>query len=376
MIRRRAGRLALLPFLLLGGLVSAGLVFAGCDSDLPQGAIAQVGTNLVSEDEFNRLKAAYEAAGRAPKKDRQPEKYKSFERGLAEYLVTLEILRQEAPALKVTVTEAEVRAEMERMKKMFLGEEEFEGALKAHGLTLEQLTQSLREGLLIERMKAAVAGDMTVSEEEAQAYYEAHKSEYVEQESREVRHILISPFAKAMDGTVATSATQQEWDAAKVEAERARSEIQNGSNFVTVVEKYSDDEATSGSGGVLGAVTRGLMVPAFEVVVFSLQAGEISQPVKTQYGYHVIEVTDITPERQLAYDQVKENIKAALLEARQTEAWEQWLALAQTRLGVQYLADYRPNSGELAAGRAGLGAITTTGEPETDAEPAGSSDGE
>lgn len=376
MIRRRAGRLALLPFLLLGGLVSAGLVFAGCDSDLPQGAIAQVGTNLVSEDEFNRLKAAYEAAGRAPKKDRQPEKYKSFERGLAEYLVTLEILRQEAPALKVTVTEAEVRAEMERMKKMFLGEEEFEGALKAQGLTLEQLTQSLREGLLIERMKAAVAGDMTVSEEEAQAYYEAHKSEYVEQESREVRHILISPFAKAMDGTVATSATQQEWDAAKVEAERARSEIQNGSNFVTVVEKYSDDEATSGSGGVLGAVTRGLMVPAFEVVVFSLQAGEISQPVKTQYGYHVIEVTDITPERQLAYDQVKENIKAALLEARQTEAWEQWLALAQTRLGVQYLADYRPNSGELAAGRAGLGAITTTGEPETDAEPAGSSDGE
>jgi foldase protein PrsA len=376
LIRRRAGRLALLPFLLLGGFVSAGLVFAGCDSDLPQGAIAQVGTNLVSEDEFNRLKAAYEAAGRAPKKDRQPEKYKSFERGLAEYLVTLEILRQEAPALKVTVTEAEVRAEMERMKKMFLGEEEFEGALKAHGLTLEQLTQSLREGLLIERMKAAVAGDMTVSEEEAQAYYEAHKSEYVEQESREVRHILISPFAKAMDGTVATSATQQEWDAAKVEAERARSEIQNGSNFVTVVEKYSDDEATSGSGGVLGAVTRGLMVPAFEVVVFSLQAGEISQPVKTQYGYQVIEVTDITPERQLAYDQVKENIKAALLEARQTEAWEQWLALAQTRLGVQYLADYKPNSGELAAGRAGLGATTTIGEPETDAEPAGSSDGE
>jgi parvulin-like peptidyl-prolyl isomerase len=265
---------------------------------------------------------------------------------------------------------------MERMKKMFLGEEEFEGALKAHGLTLEQLTQSLRDGLLIERMKAAVAGDMTVSEEEAQAYYEAHKSEYVEQESREVRHILISPFAKAMDGTVATSATQQEWDAAEAEAERARSEIQNGSNFVTVVEKYSDDEATSGSGGVLGAVTRGLMVPAFEVVVFSLQAGEISQPVKTQYGYHVIEVTDITPERQLAYDQVKENIKAALLEARQTEAWEQWLALAQTRLGVQYLADYKPNSGELAAGRTGLGAITTTGEPETDAEPAGSSDGE
>jgi foldase protein PrsA len=375
LIRRRAGGLALLPFLLFGGLVSAGLVFTGCDGDLPQGSIAQVGTNLVSQDEFDRLKAAYEAAGRAPEKDRQPEKYESFEQGLAEYLVTLEILRQEAPALEVTVTEAEVRAEVERIKQMFLGEEEFEAALEAQGLTLEQLTQSLREGLLIERMKAAVVGDVTVSEEEAQAYYETHKSEYVEQESREVRHILISPFTKAMDGTVATSATQQEWDAAEAEAERARSEIQNGSDFVTVVEKYSDDEATSELGGELGAVTRGLMVPAFEVVVFNLQAGEISQPVKTQYGYHVIEVTDITPERQLAYDQVKENIKTALLEAKQAEAWEQWLTLTQVRLGVQYLAGYRPDSDELAAGQAGMGA-TTTGEPETDEKPASGSDGE
>lgn len=329
---------------LLGLLLLPLLLLAGCADDVPQGAIAQVGQKLVSQEEFEQLKAAYEAAGRAPDKNRQPKEYESFKQALAEYLVTLEILRQEAPGLKVTVTEADVRNELEQIRRMFQGDDKFEQALKARGMTLEQLTQSIRERLLIEKMKAAVTGDVRVDEQEAKTYYEEHKDEYVEQESRDVRHILISPFATTADGTVATTATQEQWDAAESEAAKARSELQNGVSFVTVAEKYSDDEATKNSGGKLGAVTRGLMVPAFEVVVFNLQKGEVSQPVKTPYGYHIIEVTDITPERQLSYDQVKENIMTALLEQKQAATWEKWLNLAQTRLGVQYLAGYTPPS--------------------------------
>ena len=135
----------------------------------------------------------------------------------------------------------------------------------------------------------------------------------MEQESRETRHILIAPVPPAADGTAAITATEADWDAAKAEAEKVRSEIQNGADFVTEAEKYSDDATTKESGGELGTVIRGQMVPAFEEAVFSLNKGELSQPVKTQYGYHLIEVTDITPEKQLAYDEVKENIKSTLL---------------------------------------------------------------
>jgi foldase protein PrsA len=334
LIRRLAIGLFLLPI----------LFSAGCEGDLPQGAIAQVGQVSVSQDAFDQLKAAYEAAGRAPDKDKQPDEYKSFEQALAEYLVTLEILRQEASNLKVTVSEADVRNEVEKLRQMFLGEEEFQKSLEAQGLTLEQLGRSLRETLLFDEMKAVVTGDVTVGEDEAAAYYEAHKAEYVEQESREVRHILISPFPTAADGSPAATAGQDEWDAAEAVAEKVRSEIQNGADFVSMAEEHSDDEASKDSGGKLGAVTRGLMVPAFEVVVFNLQIGELSQPVKTQYGYHVIEVTDVTPERQLSYDQVKESIRSALLEERQSQTWEQWLTLAEARLGVEYLGGYEPAS--------------------------------
>ncbi len=98
-----------------------------------------------------------------------------------------------------------------------------------------------------------------------------------------------------------------------------RSEIQNGADFGTEAAKYSDDEATQGAGGELGNVIRGQMVPEFEEAVFGLKKGELSQPVRTQYGYHLIQVTDITPEAQIAYDQVKEKIRSALLAQHQAD---------------------------------------------------------
>jgi parvulin-like peptidyl-prolyl isomerase len=146
------------------------------------------------------------------------------------------------------------------------------------------------------------------------------------------------------DGTVGATATQEEWDAARAEAEKVRSEIQNGADFITETEKYSDDEATREKGGDLGAVVRGQMVPDFEEAVFGLQKGGLSEPVKTQYGYHLIEVTDITPEKQLAYDQVKETIRSALFSQKQAKTWEAWLAEKEAELGVTYRDGYAPSS--------------------------------
>jgi foldase protein PrsA len=329
--------------LAIGLLLLALLLVLGCKGDLPAGAIAQVGTVPVSRDQFDKLVAAYMAAGKAPDKGTQPEEYRNFERGVAEYLVIQEVLSQEASTFNVTITDQDVQAELQQVKQMFQGDEEkFKAALKTQNLTLDQLTESIRENLLLDKMKAAVTGNQTVTEDQASAYYQAHKAEYVEQESRNVRHILISPFSTLPDGTVSTTATQAEWDAAKSEAEKVRSEILNGADFVTEAEKYSDDAVTKDSGGDLGAVSRGQMVPAFEEAVFSLQKGDLSEPVKTQYGYHLIEVTDITPAQQLAYDQVKESIKTTLLSQEQSDAWQAWLAQKEAELGVVYRQGYAP----------------------------------
>lgn len=340
MVRRPSLGLFLLVFVLL----LAAPVF-GCSSELPTGAIAEVGTAIVSQDAFDSLVAAYVAAGKAPDKDEEPEVYRKFEQAIAEYLVVLEILRQEASDYDVSVTEKEVKEKLTQIKQMFQGDEErFLAALEQQNLTLEQFTQSLRDSLWLDKMKAAVTQGVSVTEDEAQAYYQKRKAEYVKPEAREVRHILISPFQKLIDGTISTKTSQTEWDAARTEAEKIRSEILNGADFVSQAEKYSDDAGTAETGGKLGAIVRGQMIPDFEEAVFSLRKGELSEPVKTQYGYHLIEVTDIVPEQQLSYDQVKESIKMALLAEKQKNTWEAWLRAKEIELGVVYHDKYAPSN--------------------------------
>jgi parvulin-like peptidyl-prolyl isomerase len=367
-VHRRLAVGLLLLLLVMGSLASV----QGCEEQLPDGVIAQVGQAPIADVQLQNLEATYKMAGRAPDEKLQPAEYLGFRQQLVQYLVTLEVLRQEASEYGVTVTTAAVNTRLEQIKQMFLGnEQKFADALEKQRLTLEQLTQAIRESLWFEEMKDAVTQDVTVGEGEVQAYYDLHKAEYVEQESRSVRHILISPFVDAAGNTVTATPTQDDWDAARSEAERIRSEILNGADFVTAVEKYSDDAISKDKGGSLGEVIRGQTVPAFEDAVFSLQKDELSEPIRTGSGYHLIEVTDITPEVQLSYDLVKEKIRTVLLEAKQAAAWDQWLKDKMTELGVVYRDGYAPSQ------TAGTTATEPGSSSSTDSteEGAGMSDG-
>lgn len=335
----------------------ATLVACGGGPDLPDGAVAQVGTALVSQEQFETLRSVYEKAGRAPDKDRQPALYRSFEQSIAQHLVTMEVLRQEAPGHGVTVTQRHVDAEIEKMKDMFQGDEErFEAALETQKLTLEELGQYIRDRLLLDAMKAAVTRGVELGEAEVKAYYNDHKSHFIEGEVRQARHILVSPFATAAGGKEVILPTETDWETAGAEAERVRSEILNGADFETAASKYSDDETTAEDGGGLGEVARGQLVPEFEKAVFSLKKGDVSEPVRTQHGYHIIEVTDITPGKQLAYDEVKEGIRTSLLADLQVRAWETWLAGRLVELGVVYRGGLEPvSTPTTAAGGDGAG---------------------
>ncbi|MCX8033183.1 MAG: peptidylprolyl isomerase [Thermoleophilia bacterium] len=336
-------------------LIATCCLALGCKEDLPKQAIAQVGSSLVLKQDLERLTAAYEAAGLAPKADKDSEQYRRFQLALVKYLITQEILRQEAAGYGITVTESEVQAAFSQIRQMFFNDStRFQAALKEYGLDEDQLRKALRDQLWLEKVKAYVTKEITVTEEEVRAYYDAHKADYVEQESRKVRHILISPYRMLTDGTRARAASQVEWEAARTEAEKVRREIQNGLDFVTAAERYSDDETTKDSGGDLGAVVRGSLVPEFEQAVFSLKKGEISEPVRTQYGYHLIQVTDIVPQSELPFEQVREGIRSTLLAKKQEETWQTWLSVAEKRVGVKYRSGYEPPN-TVAAGVSAVG---------------------
>jgi len=127
---------------------------------------------------------------------------------------------------------------------------------------------------------------MKVSDEELQKYYDAHKSEY---EEVKARHILI-----AFKGSPAAQAGKKELteDEAKAKAEAIRKEVAGGADFATVAKRESDDTGSGAQGGDLGSFGHGQMVPEFEKAAFEAKPGEITPVIRTQYGYHIIQVQE------------------------------------------------------------------------------------
>jgi hypothetical protein len=135
--------------------------------------------------------------------------------------------------------------------------------------------------------------------------------------SKRVVTVMLVLIVAALVGTVAGCGGGQPKDplaAALATAKEVRDKLVDGGDWTALASQYSDDTYTKDSGGDLGPVARGDMVQEFEDAVFSLAVGEISQPIKTEYGYHVIEVTGITEARQQTLDEVKDSITATLLE--------------------------------------------------------------
>ncbi len=134
-----------------------------------------------------------------------------------------------------------------------------------------------------------------VTDAEAKNYYEKNKSDFVEVKAQ---HILIKN---------------------KNTANNLYQRIKKGESFDDIAKNYSEDETTKSSAGDLGYFTKGMMVKEFEDTAFSLSAGEVSEPVKTIYGYHIIKVND---KRKISFDDSKDRIIKMMREKKKKENFE------------------------------------------------------
>lgn len=362
--------------LVLAGAV--GLV-AGCGGGLPKDAVAKVGQTYITQEQFDKRVADFEAqySGQIPDKTTDPDGYKDFQRDVLDYMITYELAKQKAPALNVTVTDEEVQKEIDTILAgdPFGGDQtKFDEALKAQNMTLDQLKLNYQESMLLQKVyEEATKGITTVPDAGIAAYYEAHKSDYYTDETRTARHILISPSANKDDtSTTSTTAgssttttaapTEADWAAALATAEKVRADLDGGADWTKEAAQYSDDAGTKDKGGDLGTVSKGEMVAEFEESVFSLAQDEISQPVKTSYGYHIIQVTGITPAKQSTLEEVKTDISGTLVNQTKGEFWQEWVTKTKAEVGVVYKTGMEPTTTTTASTTATTsgGSTTTT----------------
>ncbi len=142
-----------------------------------------------------------------------------------------------------------------------------------------------------------ILNEIEVDEDEIRAYYDENADSYISQETRKTRHILIS----TNDGE---DEAQQ-----KAKADGLVEQLRAGSDFALLAKEYSDDTGSANNGGDLGVVEKGQMVAEFEEATFALERGKISDPVKSQFGYHIIQVEKINSPVQQSFDDVKFDIE-------------------------------------------------------------------
>ncbi|HEY6491231.1 MAG: peptidylprolyl isomerase [Terracidiphilus sp.] len=152
------------------------------------------------------------------------------------------------------------------------------------------------------------------SQQEIQQYYTAHQSEYSVPDQARARHILIK---------VAQGADAKTDAAARFKAEGLLKQIQGGANFADLAKKYSDDPGSKDSGGELGFAQRGRMVPEFDTAIFTQKIGD-TKIVKTQYGYHIVQVEERTPAHAQTLSEVLPTIQATLIRQKTGAAQESY----------------------------------------------------
>jgi peptidyl-prolyl cis-trans isomerase C len=215
----------------------------------PDKVVMTVGDEKLTAGEFDQLVDALpeqvRAAARGPNK-----------RQFAEQLVRIKIMSQEAHKRKLD-----------------------------ENPTVQRQIELQKENLLANVLFQEMAANVKVDDATAQKYFEQHKTEY---ESVHARHILIR--FKGSQLPVAAGKKELTEEEALAKAQEIRKKLTAGEDFATLAKTESDDVQTGAKGGDLGTFRRGQMVPEFEQAAFSLPVGQVSEPVKSKFGYHLIKV--------------------------------------------------------------------------------------
>lgn len=175
--------------------------------------------------------------------------------------------------------------------------------------------EDMKKSLLKQYAMKKLFDNVTASEEEIKDYYEQHPTSFTSPEKATANHILVDTLE---------------------EAERIAGEIKEGLDFKEAAKKYSNCPSSS-QGGSLGAFGRGQMVPEFENATFSMTPGTISEPVKTQFGYHLIQLESLTPAGTMPFESVKAQVKEQLLLAKRQALYVE----KRQELGNEYTVEMK-----------------------------------
>jgi peptidyl-prolyl cis-trans isomerase C len=170
---------------------------------------------------------------------------------------------------------------------------------------IERVERFKERTLLDNLMREEVDARVTVTQEEIKSYYDANQGNFTAADELRASHILVKTEAEAAE---------------------LKKHLAQGQDFSTLARKASLDVSTKSKGGDLGIIKKGQTVPAFEKALLSLKVGEISNPVPTQFGYHLIKLVDRTPGLPLSFEEAKEQVREQVLVEKKRKRFDELVA--------------------------------------------------
>lgn len=236
-----------------------------------------------------------------------------------ESLVREKLLFSGAKNEGIVITNKDIKERLDQYKKMFSTEEEFEELLKAQGQTETSLKEVIKNQLLIEKLKEKLSrGKIKITEADIKKYYEENKEEFVVPDQVRARHIVVDKLEKAKE---------------------ILAELKKGISFESLVQKHTVDNLTKSRGGELGWFSREMIfanTPQFDEAVFKLKINGISEPLKTDLGYHIVQVLEKKAKEQKSFEESKQIIQNMLVDQKAQEILEAWLEKLVKEANISY----------------------------------------
>ena len=317
--------------------VPLALALVACGNDVPPNSVAKVDDSVIKRADFNHWLGAAakgqqvpgQAAAAVPDppdyascvatKQKAPvakgakkptaaqaktecrQQYDALKGQVMQFLVSSNWIRLEAEERGIDASEKTVRKQFDQQKKQsFPDDKSYREFLKTSGQSEQDLLFRVElDYLSNEIRKKVVAGKGKVTDKDVQAYYAKNKKRFAQPERRDLAVVLTRN---------------------KAQAERAKSALEDGGSFKTVAKRYSIDDASKAQGGTLPGIAKGQQEKALDDAVFAADRGELTGPVKTQFGWYVFEVTKVTPATQQSVGDSKETIKNLIKSEREQKA--------------------------------------------------------
>jgi len=244
-------------------------------------------------------------------------------------MIDRELLYQDALKNGIKAEDQAVNAQLDKMKKNFPGDAEYQKALEMMNTTEADLRANIAQSMVIQQLiESKITPQIQITEAEKKEFFDTHPELFKTPEQVKASHILIK---------VDPAASEEDKASARKKIEEVQEKLKKGEKFEDLAKAYSEGPSNT-KGGDLGYFSRGQMVKPFEDTAFSMKKGEVSDIVVTQFGYHLIQVNDKKPETTASYEEVKDKINDHLKQEKMIESVNAYIKKLKADAKIEILS--------------------------------------